>query len=67
MRWKYIFREKPDEENYVPGLYINSERDPDPASEEIERCLDNLEISLESERRKQRRKMWPNLSPFILE
>ena len=32
-RWKYIFRhESDDSNNYIPGMYIPSERDPDEAT-----------------------------------
>ena len=36
IRWKYIFRQEKEDNNYIPGLYIKSEKDPDEASDEIE-------------------------------
>ena len=32
IRWKYIFRTYPEDDNYIPGLHINSEREPGLAS-----------------------------------
>ena len=53
VRWKYIFRNEPDaDQNYITGMYINSKRDPDEASDEIERCLAKFKDKLIRERRK---------------
>ena len=63
-RWKYIFREDPDDDDYIPSLYIRSDKDPDKASDEIEDCLNNFEKALEIERAKRSRKILPNLTPM---
>ena len=42
MRWKYIFRNQPDDSDYLPELYINSKRNPDEASPEIEACMNEF-------------------------
>ena len=53
VRWKYIFRDEKEDNNYIPNLYIKSEREPDNASEKIERGMDNFEIEVKMLRRRQ--------------
>ena len=65
VRWKYIFRGQPDDDdNYIPELYINSETKPDAASDEIEAGLDRFESALETERTRRNRNICPNLTPM---
>ena len=40
VRWKYFFRNEPGEDkDYIQDMYINSERDPDEANNEIEKWI----------------------------
>ena len=39
MRWNYLFRNAQDNDNWIPGMYINSNKDPPKASSEIEAHL----------------------------
>ena len=65
LRWKYIYRNEQDDNDYIPGLYINSKRNPDEASPEIEACMDKFQEHVNIERRKcSRRRVWPNLTPM---
>ena len=43
VRWKCIFRNQPDDSDYLPELYINSERNPDKASPETESCINEFQ------------------------
>ena len=52
MRWNYLFRNAPDNNNWIPGMYINSDKDPPAASPEIEACIRDLKIKLNIERRR---------------
>ena len=55
VRWKYIFRNEPDEDDettYIPGMHINSEREPGEASKGIEMCLNEFKAELTKARRK---------------
>ena len=51
IRWKYIFRHAPDDNEYIPGLYTNSERNPDEAEKSIEICLNKFEEATTNERK----------------
>ena len=65
LRWKYIYRNQQDDNDYIPGLYINSKRNPDEASPEIEACMNKFQEHVNIERRKcSRRSVWPNLTPM---
>ena len=65
VRWKYIFRDEKEDNNYIPNLYIKSEREPDNASEKIERGMDNFEREVKMLRRRQRRiDVHPNVTPM---
>ena len=39
IHWKYIFRQEKEDNNYMPGLYIKSEKETDEASDEIEQRI----------------------------
>ena len=62
MRWNYLFRNAPDNDNWIPGMYINSDKDPPEASPEIEACLRDLKRKLNMERRRYGRDIYPNLT-----
>ena len=63
IRWKYIFRTHPEDDNYIPGLHINSEREPGLASSAIEKRMDEFEKAMRRERAKySRRHICPNLT-----
>ena len=65
MRWKYIFRNQPDNSDYLPELYITSERNPDKASSEIEACMNEFQRQVRNESgRCSRKYAWPNLTPM---
>jgi hypothetical protein len=65
IRWKYIFRNQPDDGNYIPGMYINSDREPGEVDASIENCMNDIETRLKIERRKYSgKRMWPNLTPM---
>ena len=68
IRWKWTYRHEEDnenEENYIKGLHINTELEPDLASEDIECRMDNFERAMRNERLKYYRKpCFPNLTPL---
>ena len=52
IRIKHLFRDKPDNGNYLPGLYIpNSEWEPKKASKQIEDCLQKFESKLHQQQK----------------
>ena len=66
IRWKYIYRNQPDEEEerYIPQLHINTDLKPRPASSRIEGCMDDFERAIAIARRRYRQKdIIPNLMP----
>ena len=65
VKWKYIFRNQLDNTNYLPELYINSERNPDKASPEIEACMNEFQRRVRNERGSCSRKhIFPDLTPM---
>ena len=68
IRWKDIYREEEDENNetnYIPGLHINTELEPDLARPEIEDALNTFEVKMKAERAKYApRYIHPNLTPL---
>ena len=52
MRLKYIFRNEPDDSDYLPGLYIKSKKNPDKASPEIEACMNEFQRRVGNKRGK---------------
>ena len=36
IRWKYIYRLKPEDGSYNPKIYINGDKEPEEASDEID-------------------------------
>ena len=66
VRWKYIFRHEDEtEDDYIPGLHINTDRVPDLASEEIENAMNNFEKRIRKERAKYApRPIHSNLTPM---
>jgi hypothetical protein len=65
IRWKYIFCNQSDDGNYIPGMYINSGREPDAVDASIEDCMNDIKTRLKIGRRKySRKRMWPNLTPM---
>ena len=49
MQWKYTFQDAPDNNDYIPGQYIDSKREHDEAEESIELCLNNFRKALRIE------------------
>ena len=50
IRWKYIFRTYPEDDNYIPGPRLNSEREPGLANSAIETRMDQFEKAMRRKR-----------------
>ena len=65
IQYKWIFYHAPDDNDYIAGIYMNSEWEPDDAEQSIEERIDNFEASPQREQREYNRKcIWPNLTPM---
>ena len=63
IRWKYIFRTYPEDDNYIPRLHINSDREPGLASSAIETRMDEFEKAMGRKIAKySHRHIYPNLT-----
>ena len=65
VRWKYIFRDQPDDNDYIPGLHINTDKLPGKSSKGIEHGMSNFERAIWREQKRYRsKKICPNLTPM---
>ena len=62
VRWKYIFWHAPDDNEYIPGLYMDSDIEPKEADPLIEKCLSNFGKVLQTEHCRRNRQYTLNLT-----